>query len=57
LAGVAFVGLFFGATASRGPLAQAWDILSAFVATGLGVFRALRGDRFQTWTPASSIRK
>jgi cellulose synthase/poly-beta-1,6-N-acetylglucosamine synthase-like glycosyltransferase len=57
LAGAAFVGLFFGATASRGPLAQAWDILSAFVATGLGVFRALRGERFQTWTPASSIRK
>jgi hypothetical protein len=23
---------------------------------GLGVWRSLRGERFQTWTPANSIR-
>ncbi len=39
------------------PLAQLLDILSAFVGTGLGVWRSLRGDRYQTWTPAASIRR
>jgi hypothetical protein len=33
------------------------DMLSAFVGTGWGVWRALRGDRYQTWTPAASIRR
>jgi cellulose synthase/poly-beta-1,6-N-acetylglucosamine synthase-like glycosyltransferase len=40
-----------------GPLAQVVDILYAFAATALGVWRSLRGDRFQTWSPAQSIRK
>jgi len=39
------------------PLAQVWDILTAFVGTGLGVIKSLRGHRFQTWTPAASLRK
>ncbi len=32
------------------------DIAGAFTATGLGVLRSLRGERFQTWTPPSSAR-
>lgn len=32
------------------------DALWSFVATGLGVWRALRGQRFRIWTPAASIR-
>jgi cellulose synthase/poly-beta-1,6-N-acetylglucosamine synthase-like glycosyltransferase len=32
------------------------DALWSFVATGVGVWRALRGQRFRIWTPASSIR-
>lgn len=32
------------------------DIAGAFAATGIGVFRSLRGDRFQTWTPPASAR-
>lgn len=32
------------------------SILSAFLATGLGILRSLRGDRFQTWTPPASAR-
>ena len=32
------------------------DIAGAFAATGLGVVRSLRGERFQTWTPPSSAR-
>ncbi len=32
------------------------SVLSAFLATGLGILRSLRGDRFQTWTPPVSAR-
>jgi cellulose synthase/poly-beta-1,6-N-acetylglucosamine synthase-like glycosyltransferase len=39
------------------PLTQIWDILLAFAGTGLGVLKSLRGHRFQTWTPAASLRK
>ncbi len=49
--------LFVGALSARGPLAQSWDILCAFAATGLGVLRSVRGERMKTWTPAGSIRK
>lgn len=39
------------------PLAEVWDILCAFMATGIGVWLSLRGERFQTWTPATTNRK
>lgn len=39
-----------------GAAACALDVLSAFLATGLGVLRSMRGDRFQTWTPPASAR-
>jgi len=39
-----------------GPLARAREMLSAFIATGIGVWRSLRGERFQTWTPVNSAR-
>jgi cellulose synthase/poly-beta-1,6-N-acetylglucosamine synthase-like glycosyltransferase len=39
------------------PLVQVLDILSAFAGTGWGVWRSLRGDRYQTWSPAASIRR
>ena len=32
------------------------DIMLALTATGFGVLRSLRGDRFQTWTPPASAR-
>jgi cellulose synthase/poly-beta-1,6-N-acetylglucosamine synthase-like glycosyltransferase len=57
LVGLGTLGLLLGASSERGPLAQLWDILSALAATGLGVLQSLRGQRFQTWTPAGSIRK
>jgi len=38
------------------PFAQILDILTALAGAGLGVWRSLRGDRYQTWTPANSIR-
>jgi hypothetical protein len=43
-------------TVSSGPLAKLREILAAFLATGLGVLRSLRGEKFQTWTPPSSAR-
>jgi cellulose synthase/poly-beta-1,6-N-acetylglucosamine synthase-like glycosyltransferase len=52
------VGLPAAGLAMRsGPLRKLTDIALAFVATGLGVLRSLRGDRFQVWTPPSSARR
>ncbi len=43
------------AAARGGKLVALRDILSAFLATGIGVAQSLRGERFQTWvSPASS---
>ena len=42
--------------ASRGPLAALGSILEAFMATGVGCYRSLRGERFQTWSPPESAR-
>ena len=39
------------------PFPQVYEILSAFAGTGLGVWLSLRGERFQTWSPAASLRK
>lgn len=39
------------------PFGQLVDIVQALAGAGLGVWRSLRGERFQTWTPAASIRK
>ncbi len=40
-----------------GPIRKIYEIWLAFLATGLGVVRSLRGDRFRTWAPAQSIRQ
>jgi cellulose synthase/poly-beta-1,6-N-acetylglucosamine synthase-like glycosyltransferase len=60
LAGVlvvlAIAGLFIGYQWPIKPFAQIVDLLSALCGAGLGVWRSLRGERFQTWTPAGSIR-
>ncbi|HEY5809911.1 MAG TPA: glycosyltransferase family 2 protein [Povalibacter sp.] len=65
-AGYAFVALLLVALAllcgsagyflSVKPFAQIVDVLIALAGAGLGVWRSLRGERFQTWTPANSIR-
>jgi cellulose synthase/poly-beta-1,6-N-acetylglucosamine synthase-like glycosyltransferase len=53
LAAIAF-GLI--ATVPRGPVSTVREILLALIATGLGVIRSLRGEKFQTWTPPASAR-
>ena len=55
LAAAAF-GALLGWRWSIKPFAQAMDLLTALVGSGLGVWRSMRGERFQTWTPANSIR-
>ncbi len=49
--------LLLGCVSSMRPFAQIAGIISALSGTGLGVWRSLRGERYQTWTPAASIRK
>jgi cellulose synthase/poly-beta-1,6-N-acetylglucosamine synthase-like glycosyltransferase len=39
------------------PVAQVFDILSAMAGAGVGVWRSMLGDLYQTWQPATSIRK
>ena len=45
-----------GLAMQSGPIRKLADIALAFVATGLGVLRSLKGERFQVWTPPSSAR-
>jgi len=45
-----------GLATSSGPLRKLSDVMLALVATGWGVLRSLRGERFQVWTPPSSAR-
>jgi hypothetical protein len=49
--------LLIGCISSVKPFAQIAGIVAAFAGTGLGVWRSIRGERYQTWTPAASIRK
>jgi cellulose synthase/poly-beta-1,6-N-acetylglucosamine synthase-like glycosyltransferase len=53
-AGLAGIGL--GLATRLPPFPQAVDVLFSLAGAGLGVWRSLRGDRFQTWTPAASVR-
>jgi cellulose synthase/poly-beta-1,6-N-acetylglucosamine synthase-like glycosyltransferase len=53
---IATLCLTLGHAWSIKPFAQIADLLLAMLGTGLGVLRSLRGERFQTWTPANSIR-
>ena len=49
--------LLLGRFSSWRPFAQIAGITLALTGTGLGVWRSLCGERYQTWTPAASIRK
>lgn len=54
---IAALGLLLGARWSVKPFVQIVDLLTALSGAGLGVWRSLRGEQFQTWTPAASIRQ
>lgn len=49
--------LALGKVAYVWPLSQLVVFLAALAANAVGVWRSMRGDRFQTWAPAQSIRK
>jgi cellulose synthase/poly-beta-1,6-N-acetylglucosamine synthase-like glycosyltransferase len=51
-------GLLFavGLIKPDGPIGKLMGVAYAFAATGLGILRSLRGERFQTWNPPSSAR-
>jgi hypothetical protein len=53
----AATALLLGCVSSIRPFAQMAGTIAALTGTGLGVWRSLRGERYQTWTPAASIRK
>ena len=56
LLALAVVGGVLGHATQVKPFSQIVDVLIALAGAGLGVWRSLRGERFQTWTPANSIR-
>ncbi len=39
------------------PMPQIVDIFSSYIATSYGVWKSIAGERFQTWSPAQSIRR
>lgn len=49
-------GLALVLRAEGGKLATLRGVLEAFAATGIGLWRSQRGDRFQTWSPPASAR-
>lgn len=53
---LAAAGLWLGRRLGFGPAGAIWDLLAAFAATGLGVWRSLQGERFRTWETAGSAR-
>lgn len=57
LAGLAMLVLAIGYRFPLKPFAQIFDVVSALTAVGLGVWRSRRGELFQTWTPAASVRQ
>lgn len=57
LAGLLGLVLGIGYRFSLKPFAQIFDLFSALTAVGLGVWRSLHGELFQTWTPAASVRQ
>ena len=56
LAAAAGLALLAGARYRVPLLSQMWEILLSLLATGIGVWRSLHGEHFQTWTPATSVR-
>ena len=48
--------LLFGAAVEQRFAVRVVTVSAAFLATGLGIYQSLRGRRFRTWTPATSVR-
>jgi cellulose synthase/poly-beta-1,6-N-acetylglucosamine synthase-like glycosyltransferase len=57
LVAASFIGFILGARYAIKPFSQIVDIVSSMAGAGLGVWKSVRGERFQTWTPVASLRK
>ena len=57
LLGIALIASALGARWNIKPFAQGVDVLVSLAGAGLGVWKSLRGESFQTWTPAASVRR
>ena len=57
LAGLLMAALWAARRFQLRPLSAIAEILVALAGASLGVIHSLRGRQFQTWTPASSIRR
>jgi cellulose synthase/poly-beta-1,6-N-acetylglucosamine synthase-like glycosyltransferase len=57
LAALVAAALYAGRTRQLWPLSRIWSIFVALCATGFGVWLSLRGEKFQIWAPAPSIRR
>ena len=55
--GVGVIALLLGAYSSAKFFNLMFEMLAAFVATQMGVFKAISGQTFQTWLPAESRKK
>ena len=42
---------------SLAPFAQGLDVLLSLAGAGVGIWKSLRGEQFQTWQPAASLRE
>jgi hypothetical protein len=57
LVAAAIIGFILGARYAIKPFSQIVDIITSMAGAGLGVWKSVRGESFQTWTPVASLRK
>jgi cellulose synthase/poly-beta-1,6-N-acetylglucosamine synthase-like glycosyltransferase len=48
---------FLGLRGTIKPLTQVMDVITSLAGAGLGVWKSLRGESYQTWTPVASVRR
>ena len=48
--------LWIGKQISIGPIVQAVEIIKSLSGAGVGIWKSIRGERYQTWQPSASIR-
>lgn len=51
------LSFWLGQRWSMTPFAQVVEVLRSLWGAGLGVWKSLRGERYQTWQPAASVRE
>jgi len=57
LVALTIIGAILGAKYAVKPFSQIVDIVTSLAGAGLGIWKSVRGESFQTWTPVASLRK